>query len=615
MSGRAASLPRPGYQVPERVFFGPRECRVRCFPERGGDPVHVDLSILPVARELREWMALAVAGATGPDGTRRTASSALDTASILLRFCRYLAGLNHPPRTPAQLRAVHVDGFVLAGGKSLHRDLPSLRSILRHAPNAPAEFWARLAQARVPKSGERVRSYSEAEFARITASAKADLRAAAARIGTGRAHLAAWRDGLIDQDADPDRWQEGYVLDYADRHGDVPRRVSNGRADAAFVVTRHGGAPAMMAKLFPTTQDIGAAAVLLICLTGQNYSTIAALTTEHSRPDGHAGGPASALVEMVKPRRGGRRAFMDVALQGAGSAPDERIEVDTPFGVFNLMLDLSARAREFAASESLFAHYNSTIGRGKTGSGFRPGPPRPILQLWGYAAGLVCDEPDPVTAEPVRLHIDGRRLRLTWLEIQQKPVAHTEATLANEYLARNRGNLDEYRRVVAKALDEQVEAARARPPIPQLVEQDLVLAERDPETVAARYGISAQTLLELIGRRRDTVLAGCTDHTAGPFTAPGKPCQASFLLCLSCPCARALPSHLPVQVLVHDALAERREAMTPMRWAQRFAGPFTRLCDLLARFPQAAVADARAHATETDRALAQRFLNRELDQR
>lgn len=353
MSGRPASLPRPGYQVPQRVFFGPQECRVRCFPECGSDPVEVDLSILPVERELREWMALAVAGATGPDGTRRTASSALDTASILLRFCRYLASLNSPPRIPAQLRAVHVDGFVLVGGKSMHRDLSSLRSILRHAPNPPAEFWARLAQARVPKSDERLRSYSEAEFTRITLGAKADLRAAAARVAKGRAHLAAWRDGLIDQDTDSRGWQEGYVLDHADRHGDLPHRATSGATEAAFVAARRGDGPAIMAKLFPTTRDVGAAAVLMICLTGHNYSAIAALTTEHSRPDGHAGGPPSALVEMVKPRRGGPRAFMDVALQGGGSAADRRVEVDTPFGVFNLMLDLSARAREFAASAGI----------------------------------------------------------------------------------------------------------------------------------------------------------------------------------------------------------------------------------------------------------------------
>jgi hypothetical protein len=610
VSGRAASLPQPGYRLPQRVFAGVDECRVVCFPEIGGEPVVVDLSILPVSRELREWMALGVAGATGPDGTRRTASSALDTAMILLRFCRYLATLNNAPRTPADLRAVHVDGFILLGGKSLHRDLPALRSVLRHAPNPPAEFWARLSQARAPKTDEKVRGYSEAEFTRIAARAKADLRAAAARIGAGRARLAAWRGGLIDQNADPEGWTEGELLDYVDRHGDVPR--CQGKGGMAWVVVQHGGSRAVMARLFPTLQEVGAAAVLLICLTGQNYSTIAKLTVEHSRPDGHAGGPASALVEMVKPRRGSRRTFMDVALQNAGAAAGDRLELDTPFGVFTLMLDLTGRARELAGSASPFAHYNTNSPNGR---GFRQGLSRPVLQFWGYSAGLVCDEPDPGSGAPIALHIDGRRLRLTWLELHQKPVAHTEATLANEYLARNQGNLAEYRQVVAKALEDQVAQARSRPPIPVLSAEDVALAEHDPATVATRYGISADTLRNLIARRLDTVLAGCADHTAGPFTAPGSPCEASFLLCLSCPCARALPTHLPVQVLVHDALAERREAMTPLRWAQRFAGPHARLTDLLARFPHAVVTDARTATTETDRALVERFLNRELDQR
>jgi len=85
-----------------------------------------------------------------------------------------------------------------------------------------------------------------------------------------------------------------------------------------------------------------------------------------------------------------------------------------------------------------------------------------------------------------------------------------------------------------------------------LSEQDIHEARVDPAAVAARHGISPTTLGELINGRLDTVLAGCTDNLHSPHSRAGQPCRASFLLCLSCPCARR-PDHLPVQVLVHDA--------------------------------------------------------------
>jgi integrase len=173
------------------LFLGEHECRVRFFPERGGEPVDIDLSVLPVSRELREWLAVAVEGATGPSGSRRTTTSALDTLSILRRFTRYLDGLERPPTSPSQLRAVHLDGYILTGGvgHTLHRDLSALRSILRFAPEVPADFAARLATARTPKTEPPVRSYTGSELRRIAAKARSDLRAAAARIRTTTALL------------------------------------------------------------------------------------------------------------------------------------------------------------------------------------------------------------------------------------------------------------------------------------------------------------------------------------------------------------------------------------------------------------------------------------------
>jgi hypothetical protein len=629
--GRAARQPGAGYQPPQRVFISAGECRVRCFPERGGEPVDVDLSVLPVAGELREWLAHAVAGVTGPSGTRRTATSARDTSSILLRFTRHLASLDRPPTRPQELRRAHVDGFILRGGKALHRDLPAIRSILRFAPEPPPEeFWTRLTQARTPKTDDRVMSYTEAEFTLITTRARADLRAAVSRIRQARAALDGWRAGAIDPGSDPHGWEAGWLLDHIDRHGDVPRQPQS-RADLPQPwVVRHGGAVAAMARLHLSYHDIGAAATLLLCMTGHNFSTIAGLTTAHQRPDGHAGA-ATALVELLKPRRGTRHAAMTAALQStspgstageepsAGPSPQsppepqqelphDRVDLSTPFGVFSALLDLGGPARARSGGDGLFAHWNNRPGRGRQGR-FRDQLPRFAIRLWSENAAAESPS-SPSSALP---RIDSRRLRVTWMEIHQRPVAHTPATLANEYLARNRGNLAEYQRVVARVLEEQVAQARSRAPLPVLSEDDVRLAATDPQTVAARHGLDVTTVRELVAGKLDTVLAGCTDNRASPYTEAGTSCTASFLLCLSCRCARATPAHLPIQVLVHDGLAAHRPEMTPLRWAQHFAGPFAQLSDLLDRFPEAMLRDARTRATNTDHALVQRFLSRGLD--
>lgn len=610
MSGRPAALPAAGYQPPQRLFLGEHECQVRFFPERGGEPVDIDLSVLPVSRELREWMAVAVEGVTGPSGTRRTTTSALDTVQILLRFARYLEELERPPASPAQLRAVHLDGYILTGGvgHTLHRDLSSLRSILRYAPGTPAEFAARLATARVPKTDEPTRSYTGPEFRRISGKARSDVRAAAERIRAANVLLRQWRAGQIDQDTDRDRWEQGFLLDQVERFGDVPRYRSR---HPHTMVSRHGGIDTVITRLHLTHHEIGAAGVLLICLTGHNFSTVGGATIRHHRPDGHAGGTATAIITLVKPRRGSRDADMTVALQDIapdGAAPSHRDDLTTPFGAYQLLLELGEATRRRVNTDRLLVHYSAKGHRC-----FRAGLPKQVLQLWSYRVRLTADETDPDTGQPKYLHVDSRRLRLTWLEIYQRPVAQTEQTLANEYLARNRGNLIEYQKIVAEVLDQQVAHARENAPIPVLSEQDVHQACVDPAAVAVRHRISEAALAELIEGRLDTVLAGCVDNLHSPHAPAGQPCRASFLLCLSCPCARATPAHLPVQVLVHDALQVRRAELTPLRWAQRFAEAATRLADLLDHHPPAAIADARAAATDADHALVERFLSRGLD--
>jgi len=79
---------------------------------------------------------------------------------------------------------------------------------------------------------------------------------------------------------------------------------------------------------------------------------------------------------------------------------------------------------------------------------------------------------------------------MTYLELHQKPVAHTEQTLIDDYLGRNRGNLVEYRRVVADALSEQVAKARALPVMSALSAAEVAQAHADPTALASELSLS-----------------------------------------------------------------------------------------------------------------------------
>ncbi|WP_406301119.1 hypothetical protein OHA61_00360 [Streptomyces sp. NBC_00885] len=360
-----------------------------------------------------------------------------------------------------------------------------------------------------------------------------------------------------------------------------------------------------------TFLDVAAAGVLMMCLTGENHSTIASAVTDHHRPDGGAGGQATALVDWLKPRRGPASSHRTVPLQqGAGCREGARWDLHTPFGLYMLLIDLGAASRVWARTDALLVYFSL---KGPHGSGFRTGMPSSMVHTWSKSMSLTSS--NEVAGEGL-LHVDSRRLRLTWLETNQRPVAHSERTLANDYLARNRGNLTDYQRVVAEVLEQQVAKARALPALPALAvmtEADLAEAREDPGRVAGRFGLSAGTFKEVLAGRLDTALAACTGHRASPHAPPGEPCPASFLLCLSCPCARATPEHLPVLALTLEKIDARRAAMPPSQWARRYGIPASQLTDILKQFPPQHVASARARCAEREHELVERLLNRGLD--
>jgi hypothetical protein len=624
--GRRAALPPAGYRPADRVV-DQAACRVRFVPENPAEqPCEFDFSDWPVSPVLRQAFAAAFVERTRPGGRVRTVESASKTWRTLRRFATYVGTLVSPPVTPDQLAAAHLTGWFLPrqhhAGVGI--ELGELKTTLRKVEGVSAEFLSALNERHPRRAKVRAQSsYSRSENQRILNAARRDIRRAADRIRSNRDLLRRRRAGALESQAEQDR-RIGELLDYVDRNTDVPRYQTK-TTPPLYWVSALGTVEQHVTALHLSSSEAAAFVVLLVGLTGQNKSTILTAPAAHHRPDGYAGGVASAIVELDKPRRGSRR-HMDVSLTslprwaGAGdpevtdNAPDSNMRVDlhSPLGVYMLLHELAAPARQVLGSDRLLVWWAGS-GGGGVGRGLRTWLQSTFTQAWSRGHDLPTDAAVATPGGTEQLTVTLGRLRLTYNELQQRPVAHTDTTLANEYLARNRGNLSEYQQVVASALAEQITKATTRGRLRALSEQDVAEAREHPARVAARHGMDAVTLQRMLAGELDTVLGACVDHTNSPHTAAGQPCRASFMLCLSCPCARAMPTHLPVQALVHDELEIRKAAVTPLRWAQRFALPHAQLSDLLNRAGPGAVADARQAASPDQRQLVDRFLNRELD--
>ncbi len=111
-------------------------------------------------------------------------------------------------------------------------------------------------------------------------------------------------------------------------------------------------------------------------------------------------------------------------------------------------------------------------------------------------------------------------------------------------------------------------------------------------------------LKRLAAGEQDTIVASCTDYLGGPHAEAGQPCPASFLTCLSCRNARALPHQLPVQIAVRDHLATLRPNLDPPVWRTRWQSLLDLLEDIIVHYTPAEQDQARREVTPRQRRLA-----------
>ncbi|MFD9452697.1 hypothetical protein ACFWBC_06365 [Streptomyces sp. NPDC059985] len=638
--GRQASMPEAGYEPPQRLFLEEDHCVVRFVAEQDRESRDFDFMKFGLARPLRESFARAFDAHTGPAGQIKSMGAAGNCYRQVGYFIDVLTAEENPPTTPAELRPRHVDAFALkkADLATAGMVIGLLRSLMVNMEGLTPEFAAKCT-GWVPSRRERLvsrGSYSAAEEKTILDIARDTVRTAAKRIRASKEVLDRWRAGHISQTEDPDTYEYATLLDMAERTGELPRNAKgNGLAPWAV---RHGTVVSLTSAVHLTRAEVCAITLLLVRLTGENGSTIIMAPAAHHRTDGGAGPVATAQVDLSKPRRG-RLRYMTAALSNLptwASAPGEegelsaRDELHTPFGLYMLAWDLASSARRIMGSDRLLVYWVPKAGgtgvakdttrkrRNKPGRGFRDRLPDSAVGEWGASFGLRAEEmgeDEEGKPIPIPLIVGVGRMRVTHGAREQKPVAHSKQTLADTYLRRDRSSTREYQKLVADVLEKEVIKAQTVGGIRRLSEADLADAAKDLEKTAKRFGVTPAMMRLLIARDADTVLAACTDNLASDHSPPGEPCRASFLKCLDCGCARAMPHHLPVQIAARDMIAERRTQMTALRWAERFASPFHQLEDLLEKTGDAAVARARTKITDADRELVRRLLEGELDQR
>lgn len=629
-------MPGAGYAAPKRLFLEGGQCRVRFTSEQDGEVVDYNFTEFAVARPLMEAFARAFDAHVGPAGQVKAVGAANNVFRQLGYFIDVLLKDEEPPATPAELQPRHLKAFLLSRGEvaTAGMSVGLLRSLMVNMDGLNSQFTAKCAEW-VPMRRDKIvsrGSYSQGEEKAILDAARGTVRAAAVRIRESREVLERWRQGLITSEDDPRLYEYGSILDMVETTGELPRNKWNTGLPSWIVP--HGTVTELTTRLHLSRDETCALTILMVRATGENGSTIIKAPAAFHRTDGGAGPLATAQVDLSKPRRG-RRRYMTAALSDLPSwaaAPEAegelsaRDELHTPFGLYMLALELTASSRRILGSDRLLVYWIPKAGsarskrveavqrRSRTGRGFRDRLTASAVGEWGSRLGLFAEEPVP-DGKPQRLIVGTGRMRVTHSAREQKPVAQTERTLADLYLRRDKTTLREYQKLVADVLEKEVAKARAAGRIQQLSPADVAGALRDPEAVAKRFGVTTEMMRFLVARDADTVLAACADNLGSPHSSPGEPCRASFLKCLDCPCARALPHHLHVQVAARDMIGERRTQMTALRWAERFALPFAQLEDLLRRAGKRAEEQARTRVGMEERELVRRLLDGELDER
>jgi hypothetical protein len=216
--------------------------------------------------------------------------------------------------------------------------------------------------------------------------------------------------------------------------------------------------------------------------------------------------------------------------------------------------------------------------------------------------------PGAAATELDRPPIDVPRIRQTVIQRRRRPVAHTRRTMNDQYLLPSRRVQQDSKAVVAAALHDEVDKARTRQRVPVFTAAFVARAHTDLQGAAGAVGLEPETLKRLLSGDQDTALASCTDHLASPHAAAGQPCPASFLSCLDCDNARALPHQLPVQLAAADRIAALRPHLDPAVWRAHLEPRLRQLNEISSHYTPNERDRARRQVTDQQRRMVDELL-------
>jgi hypothetical protein len=581
--GRRAALPAAGHARPEYLAGNEQGGLTVRHCNREGRVREYDFAVLPVAAPMQASLAALFAARCAPG--RWSAHRSSETGWFQLRrFAAFLAAQDPAPRdldelTPAMIRRWRAGLPAGTGGfNTLTMVSALLRDDARLRGGPVAEELAR--RAVEPRSG--TQSYSEADFARITAAARRRFRAALHRIGENGRLLRRWREGGVAEGSS--EWTLGEFLDILARTGDMPRYSRNDGQPGTMVyrykaaITRSGD-PATWQRLFLTRAEATAMGVLFLAEFGWNLSVISRLKVPLATPDQGEDGHPVYRVELVKRR------------QGTGLHHETRNVTDHGAGSPGRLITQALEATRFARAAvediapgtgQLVVWRTSLSGRAQAGQDAHP-PVGPFRIGVTSEAAVSWAKSEGLGGSPF---LRGRRTVIA-LD-RREPAQHSQDTHDRRYVLPDERVRAEAVEVIAAGAEDAAGRARRAVLVAEL------RAARDPGAA-------------------ETATADCADPAGSPWPAADGTCGASFLMCLACPNARVHPGHHPRLACLHEALAGLRSVLPPAAGAAGWRDVGNRLEDLRDRIGAGPWRQALAGATGADRDLVGHLLTGSLD--
>lgn len=548
---------------------------------------------LPAHGQVRKELVAGFVAASSPNGPWQSPSSVRTAHSTVRHFLKQLERRDIRISTLADFTPEHWWAW-RASIESRNRwpgQIAIMRTLLRHCPQVAARTLKAMAHRTSKPKRRLYGAYSAAEFAAIRTAALADLRAAEARVRRNAARLQAhWAGEPGDASGtvfmNGRHWSAGEILDRLYQRGRL--FPDNGYRKPAASVSELLGHPdvAPTNTLFPTKLEIFSAMVLLVCDRGYNLSTLTSLHAPESAGEGPDGGPV-LITHLDKPRRRSLRHFTHTHVGPGARTLELVVSLTEP-------ARSALEVRGHPTDQLLVAATNRGTSLHPTGTfiteNFTNGG---TARDWSTRHDLQGDDGSP-------LLVSLARLRLTEQVVNRKASQNTDAVSEDIYRSPEALTAAMVRDVILDGQHDAIDHAN------QTVRMRFIA---DPAELAT----SEETRQALAERRLDTATGACLDHLHSPVAPAGSACTASFLTCLACPNAVATPAHLPRLVTLEKAL-DNLATGAPARFTRLYKEHRDRLDDVLRQAGSPAQRhQASASATDADRDMIERLLNRELD--